>query len=115
MKNVTFAHAGVYPALWKGEEMTREAENMAFFGETDQVRSTSERRVPAYTWVDDVPAGHYAVVGHDRRSPYPFVQNNIMGGGAVFIDTGCGKGGQLSSVDFRFTETGMFAEMFKLH
>jgi protein phosphatase len=115
IKNVTFAHAGVYEGFWKGEPMNRAAENMAFFGETDEVRSAPDRRVPAFSWVERIPTAQYAVVGHDRRAPYPFVETNTLGGAAIFLDTGSGKGGQLSSVDLRFSEIGMRPEIFKMH
>lgn len=115
IENVTFAHAGVYSGIWKGEPMNRAAENMAYFGETDDTRSLPERRVPAYSWVDSIPAGKTAVVGHDRRAPYPFVETNEIGGTAVFLDTGSGKGGQLSSADFRFSNTGLRLENLNMH
>lgn len=115
ISNVTFAHAGVYPGFWKGEPMTRDAENMAYFGETDEARSVPDRRVPAYSWAEQVPADQIAVVGHDRRAANPFVQKNSLGGRTVFLDTGSGKGGTLSSADFRFTETGMRLENFNIY
>jgi protein phosphatase len=53
-------------------------------------------------WVDRIPANVAVYCGHDRRStdgrPYRRVGN--AGGVAVFLDTGAGKGGHLSWVDF---------------
>jgi protein phosphatase len=53
-------------------------------------------------WVDRIPAGMTVYCGHDRRStdgrPYRRVGN--AGGVAIFLDTGAGKGGHLSWIDF---------------
>ncbi len=55
-------------------------------------------------WVDQIPEGVTVYCGHDRRSPdgRPYVQPGALGGRAVFLDTGAGKGGHLSWLDLRF-------------
>ena len=52
-------------------------------------------------WVDRIPAGMTVYCGHDRRSSdgRPYVRRGALGGSAVFLDTGAGKGGHLSWID----------------
>jgi hypothetical protein len=52
-------------------------------------------------WVDRIPAGMTVYCGHDRRSTdgRPYVRHGVLGGTAVFLDTGAGKGGHLSWID----------------
>lgn len=52
-------------------------------------------------WVDRIPAGLTVYCGHDRRSNdgRPYVRHGMLGGTAVFLDTGAGKGGHLSWID----------------
>jgi protein phosphatase len=54
-----------------------------------------------YRWIDRLPQGITVYCGHDRRSTggRPLVQQGALGGQAVFLDTGAGKGGHLSWVD----------------
>jgi protein phosphatase len=52
-------------------------------------------------WVDRIPDGITVYCGHDRRSNdgRPYVRHGALGGTAVFLDTGAGKGGHLSWID----------------
>ncbi len=52
-------------------------------------------------WVDRIPEGLTVYCGHDRRSTNgrPYIRKGNLGGVAVFLDTGAGKGGHLSWVD----------------
>jgi protein phosphatase len=52
-------------------------------------------------WVDRIPAGVTVYCGHDRRSSdgRPYRRQNVLGGTAIFLDTGAGKGGHLSWID----------------
>jgi protein phosphatase len=52
-------------------------------------------------WVDRIPDGLTVYCGHDRRSTdgRPYVRHGLLGGTAVFLDTGAGKGGHLSWID----------------
>jgi protein phosphatase len=52
-------------------------------------------------WVDRIPGGVTVYCGHDRRSTdgRPYVRHGALGGKAVFLDTGAGKGGHLSWID----------------
>ncbi len=52
-------------------------------------------------WVDRIPADLLVYCGHDRRSTdgRPYSRTGALGGRAVFVDTGAGKGGHLSWID----------------
>jgi len=52
-------------------------------------------------WADRIPAGMTVYCGHDQRSRdgRPYVRYGALGGRAVFLDTGAGKGGHLSWID----------------
>lgn len=52
-------------------------------------------------WVDRIPRGLTVYCGHDRRSTdgRPYIRHGTLGGVAVFLDTGAGKGGHLSWID----------------
>jgi protein phosphatase len=54
-------------------------------------------------WVDRIPEGLTVYCGHDRRSSdgRPYVRYGQLGGKAVFLDTGAGKGGHLSWIDLQ--------------
>ena len=76
----------------------------ALFGETTgrvQADGYPER---VYRWVDRIPPGLTVYCGHSVRSTdgRPLVQRGALGGNAVFLDTGAGKGGHLSWIDLPF-------------
>ena len=51
-------------------------------------------------WVKEIPAGVMAIVGHQILSTEkPVIKVNAIGGKAMFLDTGAGKGGKLSYYD----------------
>lgn len=52
-------------------------------------------------WADRIPSWLTVYCGHDRRSSdgRPYVRRGALGGIAVFLDTGAGKGGHLSWID----------------
>lgn len=119
LDNHIFTHAAIHPSWWIGEEDHRNMENYALFGEFDFSSSDSETNRPqrTYNWIDAIPENTTVFVGHDARSHVsPVTLENKMGGKAVFLDTGSGKGGYLSSVDLRFTEDGLLrTENFTRH
>jgi hypothetical protein len=77
---------------------------MALYGEVDGALYPDGKPVRHYNWVDALPNGITAIVGHDKRGNTPFVHTGARGGRAIFLDTGCGKGGALSFIDLP-TET----------
>ncbi len=109
--NVTFAHAGVHPGFWDKSVSPRDHESWSLFGEFESPE-TSSRPSPQYTWVDAIPAGETVIVGHNIRSNTPMKVTNAKGGTAIFLDTGSGKGGPLSSADLKCDENGLRVENF---
>jgi hypothetical protein len=82
--------AGVTPLL-----------SRALFGQTTGRTQADGFPERVLRWVDRIPPGMTAYVGHDRRSTdgRPLVKAGALGGTAVFVDTGAGKGGHLSWID----------------
>lgn len=103
----TFTHAAAHPSIWTGEEVdSRTVENFSLFGEYEP-NIDGEKPQRTYNWVSNIPKGKTVIVGHDTRSTLrPVIETNEQGGQAIFLDTGSGKGGTLSSVDLRFGNNG---------
>lgn len=56
--------------------------------------------IRTHGWVDRMPMGLTAIVGHDICSrEAPRVAVGSAGGRAIFLDTGSGKGERLSWID----------------
>lgn len=106
MGNFVFAHGAVSPYHFEQPEepislsrLRRRIENMALFGEVRNERDEDGRPVRHYDWVEKLPEGITAIVGHDIRAEKPFIHQTNNGRRAIFLDTGCGKGGPLSYID----------------
>lgn len=106
-----FVHAGFHPRMLQGppppDAGARKPDptlSRALFGQvTGRTRSDGfPERI--YDWVDWIPGPVVVHCGHDRRSPdgRPFVHAGALGGRAVFLDTGAGKGGHLSWLDLHW-------------
>jgi protein phosphatase len=102
-----FVHGGFHTAMLDGpapEVGVGRAHGpvaRALFGEpTGRIRPDGypERTL---RWVDRIPADLTVYCGHDRRSTdgRPYIRQGALGGTAVFLDTGAGKGGHLSWID----------------
>lgn len=95
-----FVHGSATPRMWANTQsrLSGEEEQRAVFGQTDGFRDDGfPNRI--YDWIDEIPADHTVYVGHDvRDTDYPYVANGSLGGQAIFVDTGSGKNGKLSSV-----------------
>jgi hypothetical protein len=107
--NVVLIHAAAHPSLWTTPDR-HGVELLALYGESDH---TSGRYRRSHNWVDSVPNGKLVIVGHEILSEFPLVVTGKQGGRVVFLDTGCGKGGRLSSADLRFGDGGARLECFK--
>jgi len=98
--NYIFVHAGTTESMWSNYQnrLTGFEENRAVFGEVSGFREDGfPNRI--YNWVDEIPEGKTAFVGHDIRSmENPLVHEGNKGGKAIFVDTGSGKDGKLSSI-----------------
>jgi hypothetical protein len=106
----TLVHAASHPCIWEGvTEFGKSAKSRALVGETNGEYDDTGYPVRLYTWVDEIPSNKTVVVGHDRM-PYdklleePLHVTNKDGGKAIFMDTGCGKGGFLTAAVFNHTD-----------
>jgi len=109
----TFAHGAFHPDMLElaspAEGINRKAREMlawlSLYGEST-MRMEDDKPTRTYDWVDTISAGHTVVVGHDARSwDAPFECTGALSGAAIFMDTGCGKGGPLSWRDFEVKTT----------
>lgn len=100
-----FAHGAVHPDYWLSQTVSKDVMYFSLFGETTP---TDARPKLSYEWVKSVPQDTTVIVGHDCRSKIgPHVVENV-----VFLDTGCGKGGVLTTADLRFTDDGLKLENY---
>ena len=112
--DVVLAHGAVHPSVWSGKPRYREIEQFALYGESDQIMGGPFELT--YRWVDEIPKDKLVIVGHDARASIPLTVTGRMGGQAIFLDTGSGKDGSLSSADLRFSSTGVLRlENFNRH
>jgi protein phosphatase len=106
-RDLRFVHAGFHTAMLEAPPPPAPAGRVegvlsrASFGEPigrTLANGYSERSL---RWVDRIPAGLTVYCGHDRRSTdgRPYIRTNRDGGTAIFLDTGAGKGGDLSWID----------------
>jgi protein phosphatase len=108
-KATLFVHGGFHPAMLKappppdaGQHRPEGAVSRALYGQTVRGELTeSGYPVRVLGWVDAIPAGFTVYCGHDMRSTdgRPHIRRGRLGGTAVFMDTGAGKGGHLSWLD----------------
>jgi protein phosphatase len=114
-----FTHGAAHPDLFDitAKRLPGALESMCLFGETDNsVKRDDGYPNRVYNWVDKLTENQIAIVGHDIRSTFePLTQIGTEGGTAIFMDTGCSKGGHLSTVDIRFTDTTAKVGNFNLH
>lgn len=89
--------------------LRKKIEAMALYGEVNGQRDELGRPIRYYNWVSKLPLGITAVVGHDIRGETPVFHTTEEGGRAIFLDTGCGKGGPLSYIDLPSEEMGQIA------
>jgi protein phosphatase len=101
--DIALVHAAAHPTIWDHRVRFGESARARFlYGET--TGRTLEDGMPErlYNWIEEIPNSKTVLVGHDRKPVLdvaitePFVKKNSKGGTAVFIDTGCGKGGFLT-------------------
>lgn len=99
-----FAHGAVdrrhFETQEQWSEKSRRHDAMALYGEVNGDTDPDGKPIRRYAWVDALPAGRTAIVGHDRRGgDRPLIHEGALGGRAIFMDTGAGKGGPLSYID----------------
>lgn len=112
-----FTHAASHPCIWESNSrIGNTARSRMLYGETNGEFYDDGYPVRLYNWIDEIPMGRVVVVGHDRMPIHnvpisvPLTKNNANGGKAVFIDTGCGKGGHLTGAVFSFRKKTKFEE-----
>jgi len=107
-----FVHAAWHPAMAiasppedSGARKPDPLVSRALFGVVTGVTQPDGFPERLHSWVDRIPAGFTVYCGHDRRSTdgRPFRQQGALGGSALFLDTGAGKGGHLAWVDLPLT------------
>jgi len=105
LDDIAIAHAASHPAMWDSTlKFGSEAKSRALFGEVNGEKDEDGYPVRLYNWVNEVPMGKTIIVGHDRTPVFnkplyaPLERRNSNGGRAIFIDTGCGKGGFLTGL-----------------
>lgn len=108
MGDFTFAHGSFHPAMldekvvrYKDKKGKGKAVSRAFYGQVDGFKDDG-MPIRVHDWVDTIPTGHTVFVGHEVVGDEVLTKVGVQGGKAVFVDTGAGKGGVLSSVDVLF-------------
>jgi hypothetical protein len=103
--DITLVHAASHPSIWDGakENSTGKTARSRFLvGETNNEKYDDGYPVRLYNWIDEIPIGKTVMVGHDKQPIHnipiekPMTVLNKDGGKAIFLDTGCGKGGFLT-------------------
>jgi protein phosphatase len=102
-----FVHGGFHTAMLEqpspdhGLERPHGPLARALYGEPTGRAQPDGYPERSLRWVDRIPAGLTVYCGHDRRSNdgRPYIRHGMLGGTAVFLDTGAGKGGHLSWID----------------
>jgi len=107
INDIILVHASGHPSMWDTTVAAGTSQlSRALFGEVNGETHTDGFPVRLYNWIDEIPMGKTVVVGHDRAPIHniaiiePLVKTNAKGGKAIFMDTGCGKGGFLSGAIF---------------
>ena len=110
IEDLFFVHAGFHMGMLREEapipvplNHTEGLLGRALFGQVTGRTQPDGYPERLLHWAQDIPAGLTCYVGHDRRSTdgRPWILDNPSGGRAVFVDTGCGKGGHLSWLDLQ--------------
>ena len=102
-----FVHGGFHTAMLENPSPRHGLERpsgplaRALYGEPTGRMQTDGYPERSLRWVDRIPSGMTVYCGHDRRSTdgRPYIRHGSLGGTAVFLDTGAGKGGHLSWID----------------
>lgn len=104
---ICFVHGAIHPAMLNQKPSPFPSGRpdplwaRALYGQTTGRVTGSGKPERLLNWVNTLPNGTTAYVGHDQRSTdgRPYIRHGSGGGKAIFMDTGAGKGGHLSWVD----------------
>lgn len=114
--DLTLVHAASHPSIWEDHKegsTGKTARSRFLVGETNGETYDDGYPVRLYNWIDEVPMGKTVMVGHDKQPVHnvpitePMVVTNSNGGKAIFLDTGCGKGGFLTGAAFMNSKKGL--------
>lgn len=100
--DITMTHGAYHADMVSGDVLSKKCRYRALYGEVSGERYPDGYPVRTYGWMDEVPTLKTVIVGHDRSPIHntpimsPMEVDTRFGGKVVFLDTGCGKGGQLS-------------------
>ncbi len=102
-----FAHGAIHADMLQPEKeiaklpkaKMRSLRFRALYGEVDPT-DHSDKPLRLANWIEDIPRDMTAVIGHESLSrEQPVWRKAKSGGRALYLDTGCGKGGPLSYID----------------
>ncbi len=119
--DITLVHAASHPSIWEGEKegsTGKTARSRFLVGETNGERGDDGYPVRLYNWIDEIPMGKVVIVGHDKQPIHnkpivePMQVTNAAGGKAIFMDTGCGKGGFLTGAVVLHGKKGFVLDRF---
>jgi len=108
-----FVHAAFHPGMLlepphpeAGARKPDAITSRALFGQVTGGTAQDGYPERVLHWVEGIPKGLTVYCGHDQRSHdgRPWATSGRGGGGAIFMDTGSGKGGHLSWVDLPLPE-----------
>lgn len=115
----TLVHAAGHPMLWEDHnDVGKSARSRFLVGETNGEVYDDGYPVRLYNWIDEIPMGKTVIVGHDKQPIHnvpihePLQVTNAHGGKAIFMDTGCGKGGFLTGAVMLHGKKGFVLDRF---
>jgi hypothetical protein len=119
ISNVVFTHGAVDPQMFNihSSRLNGKLETYALYGEVDTIEKNRPDGYPnrVYNWVSEIPNGCIAIVGHDiRNTSMPLIEKNKQGGTVIFLDTGSGKGGKLSTCDLKFQNSKLYIQNYNV-
>jgi len=107
-KNCYFVHAclneKIKNALSNNIPLEKEDINICVLGNNFNKKNNNENDKLNISWIENIPKNCTVFVGHNYICNIPVIMKNSLGSKCIFMDTGSGKGGKLSSVDIKFNE-----------
>lgn len=126
-KNAVFCHGGFVPKILNRDEninksdfLTSKEKNLCIFGDSEVFKNKIYKKkeineILNLSWVDEVQKDYILFLGHHTiNNHYPLVFTNKKGAKIYFIDTGCGKGGSLTSADLKFIDNKIVFKHFNV-
>ena len=107
-KNVYFTHAHINDRikylLFNNLPFEKKDVHVCVSG-YDFTEKNNEQDKLNISWIENISKGCTVFVGHNYICNVPIIMKNSHGAKFIFMDTGSGKGGKLSSVDMKFNNT----------